>query len=104
MVSSVVGVIFFFKQKTAYEMLRSLVGSEMCIRDRPYVVAQAADLAGIDGPATLLSKARGGSIVFDEVADYDADTQARAVRMLDMLGDKAPRVMATRQTDLAVRM
>eukprot|EP01015_Nassula_variabilis_P016836 TRINITY_DN2602_c0_g1_i1.p2 TRINITY_DN2602_c0_g1~~TRINITY_DN2602_c0_g1_i1.p2 ORF type:complete len:113 (-),score=41.77 TRINITY_DN2602_c0_g1_i1:58-396(-) len=27
---------FFFKQKTAYEMLRSLVGSEMCIRDRQY--------------------------------------------------------------------
>ena len=29
-----VDVFFFFKQKTAYEMLRSLVGSEMCIRDR----------------------------------------------------------------------
>ena len=26
--------IFFFKQKTAYEILRCLVGSEMCIRDR----------------------------------------------------------------------
>eukprot|EP00658_Telonema_sp_P-2_P063620 TRINITY_DN52376_c0_g1_i1.p1 TRINITY_DN52376_c0_g1~~TRINITY_DN52376_c0_g1_i1.p1 ORF type:complete len:102 (+),score=9.61 TRINITY_DN52376_c0_g1_i1:6-311(+) len=26
-------IFFFFKQKTAYEMLRSLVGSEMCIRD-----------------------------------------------------------------------
>ena len=26
--------MLFFKQKTAYEMLRSLVGSEMCIRDR----------------------------------------------------------------------
>src|SRR5665254_17444 len=25
---------FFFEQKTAYEMLRRLVGSEMCIRDR----------------------------------------------------------------------
>ena len=25
--------VFFFKQKTAYEVLRSLVGSEMCIRD-----------------------------------------------------------------------
>ena len=24
---------FFFKQNTAYEWLRSLVGSEMCIRD-----------------------------------------------------------------------
>ena len=26
-------VFLFFKQKTAYEVLRSLVGSEMCIRD-----------------------------------------------------------------------
>ena len=26
-------VIFFIKQKTAYEVLRSLVGAEMCIRD-----------------------------------------------------------------------
>lgn len=73
-------------------------------RTLPFVVAQAADLAGVDGPATLLSKARGGSIVFDEVADYDADTQARVVRMLDMLGDKAPRVMATSQSDLTSRM
>ena len=73
-------------------------------RTLPFIVAQSADLAGIDGPATLLSRARGGSIVFDEVADYDADTQARVVRMLDMLGDKAPRVMATSQSDLASRM
>eukprot|EP00658_Telonema_sp_P-2_P011296 TRINITY_DN14289_c0_g1_i2.p1 TRINITY_DN14289_c0_g1~~TRINITY_DN14289_c0_g1_i2.p1 ORF type:complete len:361 (+),score=114.83 TRINITY_DN14289_c0_g1_i2:119-1201(+) len=29
-----IACFFFFKQKTAYEMLRSLVGSEMCIRDR----------------------------------------------------------------------
>ena len=26
-------LIFCFKQKTAYDVLRSLVGSEMCIRD-----------------------------------------------------------------------
>ena len=26
--------VFFFKQKTAYEILSGLVGSEMCIRDR----------------------------------------------------------------------
>src|SRR5674536_383543 len=31
-------VFFFFKQKTAYEMLRSLVGSEMCIRDSPWLI------------------------------------------------------------------
>ena len=29
-----IGFVFFFKQKTADEVLRSLVGSEMCIRDR----------------------------------------------------------------------
>ena len=28
---------FFFKQKTAYEIMPSLVGSEMCIRDRVYL-------------------------------------------------------------------
>jgi len=27
-------VFFFFNQKTAYEIMPSLVGSEMCIRDR----------------------------------------------------------------------
>ena len=32
--SLIVLFVFLFKQKTAYEMLRSLVGSEMCIRDR----------------------------------------------------------------------
>jgi two-component system nitrogen regulation response regulator GlnG len=73
-------------------------------RTLPFVVAQAADLQGIDGPSTLLAKARGGSIVFDEVADYDEDTQARVVRMLDLLGDNAPRIMATSQSDLSARM
>jgi two-component system, NtrC family, nitrogen regulation response regulator GlnG len=73
-------------------------------RTLPFVVAQMGDLQGVDGPATLLARARGGSLVFDEVADYDDEAQARVVRMLDMLGDHAPRVMATSQSDLAARM
>jgi two-component system nitrogen regulation response regulator GlnG len=73
-------------------------------RTLPFVVAQASDLAGVDGPATVLSRARGGSLVFDEVADYDEDAQARIVRMLDILGDQAPRIMATSQADLSARM
>ena len=32
--------LFFFKQKTAYEIMPSLVGSEMCIRDRILVRSQ----------------------------------------------------------------
>ena len=33
LVGSVMCIFFFFKQKTAYEIMPSLVGSEMCIRD-----------------------------------------------------------------------
>jgi two-component system, NtrC family, nitrogen regulation response regulator GlnG len=73
-------------------------------RTLPFIVAQMGDLQGVDGPATLLTRARGGSLVFDEVADYDDDAQARVVRMLDMLGDNAPRIMATSQSDLTARM
>ncbi|GGW22361.1 nitrogen regulation protein NR(I) [Gemmobacter lanyuensis] len=73
-------------------------------RTMPFVVAQAADLQSMDGPAALLSRARGGSLVFDEVADLEDEAQGRIVRMLDMLGDNAPRVMATSQSDLANRM
>ena len=39
-------IFFFFKQKTAYEMLRSLVGSEMCIRDRLYPVGTPIRVLG----------------------------------------------------------
>ena len=70
-------------------------------RSMPFVVAQSADLQGIEGPSVLLARARGGTLVFDEVADYDDETQARLVRMLDLLGDHAPRIMSTSQVDLA---
>ncbi|AOZ69524.1 nitrogen regulation protein NR(I) [Rhodobacter xanthinilyticus] len=73
-------------------------------RTLPFVVAQAADLAGADGPSSLLARAKGGSLVFDEVGDYDDDTQGRIVRMLDALPDPAPRIMATTQIDLSAQM
>jgi two-component system nitrogen regulation response regulator GlnG len=70
-------------------------------RTLPFVVAQAADLLGADGPSTLLARVKGGSLVFDEVGDYDDETQGRIVRMLDALPDPAPRIMATTQVDLS---
>src|SRR5678810_355228 len=36
------GLFFFFKQKTAYEFSACLVGSEMCIRDRCYLISFTA--------------------------------------------------------------
>ncbi|MFD2175435.1 response regulator [Rhodobacter lacus] len=73
-------------------------------RTLPFVVAQAADLAGADGPSSLVARVKGGSLVFDEVGDYDDETQGRIVRMLDALPDPAPRIMATTQVDLAALM
>ncbi len=73
-------------------------------RALPFVVASASDLAAAEGPPAILGKARGGTILFDEVGDLDEAAQARIVRMLDLLEDGAPRVMATSQTDLAHRM
>ncbi|MDB2369027.1 sigma-54 dependent transcriptional regulator [Octadecabacter sp.] len=69
-------------------------------RTQPFVVAAASDLDGMDGPQTLLARAKGGSLVFDEVGDLPKEAQGRIVRMLDALGDTAPRVMATSRSDL----
>ena len=73
-------------------------------RSQPFVVVQGADLAGVDGISSILAKARGGSLLIDEVADFDDDGQARLVRMLDIADDHAPRILATSQADLAQRV
>lgn len=73
-------------------------------RSLPFVVATAADMATIDGPAALLSRVRNGTLVFDALGDLDDEAQARVVRMLDSLDDNGPRVMATSQANLARRI
>jgi two-component system nitrogen regulation response regulator GlnG len=73
-------------------------------RTLPFVVVQAADLQGADGASGLLARVKGGSLVFDEVGDYDDETQARLVRMLDALPESAPRIMATTLVDLSAQM
>ncbi len=69
-------------------------------RTLPFVTVSAADLTSVDSATNILAKARGGSILFDEIGDLDDDAQARAVRMLDALGQNAPRIMASSQQDL----
>ena len=73
-------------------------------RTLPFVVAGAVTLETMDGPAAILGRARGGSILFDEVGDLSPEAQARVVRMLDSLTDNAPRIMATSQADLGRKL
>ena len=74
---------FFFKQKTAYEMLRSLVGSEMCIRDSYYAVF---DGGAVDGAEFLLTSAlkRVDNAVYDTIADQIAGNFSSGSIMYDL--------------------
>eukprot|EP00658_Telonema_sp_P-2_P012213 TRINITY_DN14652_c0_g1_i6.p1 TRINITY_DN14652_c0_g1~~TRINITY_DN14652_c0_g1_i6.p1 ORF type:complete len:116 (+),score=46.78 TRINITY_DN14652_c0_g1_i6:24-371(+) len=58
---------FFFKQKTAYEMLRSLVGSEMCIRDR---------IMACDGIWDVMNNQEVGEFVVDAMDALADDVKA----------------------------
>lgn len=73
-------------------------------RNLPFVAVSVADLEGADGPSSVLARAGGGSLLFDEVSDLDDTAQARIVRMLDSLGEMAPRIMATSRADLTSLM
>ena len=73
-------------------------------RSLPFVVVSGADLEGMDGPSMALARAKGGSLLFDEVSDLSDNAQGRIVRMLDALGDTAPRIMSTSQSNLIGQM
>lgn len=73
-------------------------------RSLPFVVVNAAELVDLEGPARVLAKAKGGTILFDEIGDIDDDIQARIVRMVDTPGEHNPRFMATSQIDLEQAM
>ncbi|WP_197915948.1 response regulator [Thiosulfatihalobacter marinus] len=69
-------------------------------RTLPFLVVNAADLSDLEGPVRVLAKAKGGTILFDEIGDIGDEIQARIVRMIDNPGDQSPRFMATTQSNL----
>ncbi|MCH2095502.1 MAG: sigma-54 dependent transcriptional regulator [Rhodobacteraceae bacterium] len=73
-------------------------------RTLPFVTVTAADLADLEGPARVLARVKGGTLLIDEIADIDDEVQARIVRMMDVPGDHVPRFMATSQGDLSNAM
>ncbi len=66
-------------------------------RTLPFVTVAPADLHDPGGPARVMARARGGTIVIDEIADLDSEAQGRVVRMMDAPEDHTPRFMATSQ-------
>lgn len=68
-------------------------------RSLPFVVVTGADLEGIEGPSRVLARARGGTILIDEIGDIPGEQQARLARMMDAPGAHAPRFLATSQSE-----
>jgi len=73
-------------------------------RSLPFITVTAADLQDLEGPARLLARVRGGTLLIDEIGDIPEELQARIVRMMDTPGDYMPRFLATSQSDLTVAM
>jgi two-component system nitrogen regulation response regulator GlnG len=70
-------------------------------RSLPFVTVTEADLRDIEGPARVLARVRGGTLLIDEIGDISGEVQARIARMMDAQTDNAPRFIATSQQDLA---
>lgn len=66
-------------------------------RGLPIVTVTPGELCDLDGPAKLMARARGGTILLDEIADFDNEAQGRVVRMMDAPGEDRPRFVATMQ-------
>eukprot|EP00658_Telonema_sp_P-2_P047636 TRINITY_DN36238_c0_g1_i3.p1 TRINITY_DN36238_c0_g1~~TRINITY_DN36238_c0_g1_i3.p1 ORF type:complete len:575 (+),score=215.15 TRINITY_DN36238_c0_g1_i3:111-1835(+) len=113
---------FFFKQKTAYEMLRSLVGSEMCIRDRQRARAEeeimmlreqliakqhgtAQSVVGLQKELSTLSDTceRLRSELRSKTAELDADRRQHAADMEELSERLTRRVQAEVERTMAVR-
>lgn len=73
-------------------------------RTLPFVTVTAADLQDIEGPARVLARVRGGTLLIDEITDIPLEAQARIARMMDAPGEYAPRFLAASQSDLAEAM
>ncbi len=69
-------------------------------RTQPFLIATSEDLQSFDGAQGLMSRVRGGTLLFDELTGYGKEAQLRAARLLDVLPEQGPRVMATAQGNL----
>lgn len=73
-------------------------------RTLPFVTVTGAELRDLEGPARILARVKGGTLLIDELADIEDELQARIVRMMDAPGDHVPRFMATSQSKLNAAM
>jgi len=73
-------------------------------RTLPFVTVNLEDLETIEGPAKVLARVKGGTLLLDEIGDLSLEAQGRVVRMFDGIGEYSPRFLAITQSDLGAAM
>ncbi len=73
-------------------------------RTLPFLAVNASDLTDLEGPARVLARVKGGTLLIEEIGDFPMDVQARIVQMMDTPGEYVPRFLATSQSDLTAAM
>ncbi|MFK7875398.1 MAG: response regulator [Paracoccaceae bacterium] len=73
-------------------------------RTLPFVASTAVDLSDLEGPARVLARVKGGTLLIEEIGDIPLEVQARIVQMMDTPGEYMPRFLATSQSDLSKAM
>lgn len=99
-----IGVLISGESGTGKSLIARAIHDFSDRRTLPFVTVTAADLQDLEGPVRILARAKGGTILFDEISDIPTELQARIVRMIDTPGDHVPRFMATNQADLTAAM
>ena len=97
-------VLIWGESGTGKSLISKVIHDFSDRRNQPFVTVTAADLQDIEGPARVMARVRGGTLVIDEIADIPTEIQARVARMMDTDRDDAPRFLATSQSDLAGAM
>jgi two-component system nitrogen regulation response regulator GlnG len=68
-------------------------------RNLPFVTVSEEDLIEIEGLSKILARAKGGTILFEQVSDIKEEYQGRIVRMIDNQLDHSPHFIATMNED-----
>ena len=66
-------------------------------RGLPLITIGPDMLEGPDHLASIFARSKSGTVVFDEVGDFNADSQRALVRGLDECDDTSPRIVSTSQ-------